>query len=279
MTDEEKKELEALRAKAEKDLTDDEKAKLEALVKMEKAEAAKTKGDDKTYSESYVKSLREENAKYRTKARDAEKKLGTFDNIDPEEYQRLKDLEKEAQDNKLKAEGEWDTLRQQLIDDHGKELGNKDEEIDTLKTQVGSFQKELDNTILSHEIAVQATVAKAINPQLVEMVAMSKARVELLEDGKRVIRVLDASGNDRKDFKTGEPLTVAQLMTEMKEDEPTAHLFYGANPGAGSNTVKFDGKSVQNPWKKETFNLTLQGNILKQNPALANRLKEEAGIV
>jgi hypothetical protein len=119
MTDEEKKELEALRAKAEKDLTDDEKAKLEALVKMEKAEAAKTKGDDKTYSESYVKSLREENAKYRTKARDAEKKLGTFDNIDPEEYQRLKDLEKEAQDNKLKAEGEWDTLRQQLIDDHG----------------------------------------------------------------------------------------------------------------------------------------------------------------
>jgi hypothetical protein len=33
-----------------------------------------------------------------------------------------------------------------------------------------------------------------------------------------------------------------------------------------------------NPWKKETFNLTLQGQIVKSDPEKAARLKAEAGI-
>ena len=32
-----------------------------------------------------------------------------------------------------------------------------------------------------------------------------------------------------------------------------------------------------NPWKKETFNLTEQGQIYKRDPALAERLAKEAG--
>ena len=274
LTDQEKKELEALRAKADK-LTDEEKAKLEALIQKEKAGAD---DGDKTYSEAYVKSLREENAKYRTKARDAESKLAKFDSIDPEEYARLKEAEKLKEQDKLKAEGEWDKLREQMVDEHGKELGKKDTEIQTLKGQIDSLNKEVEKTILSHEIAVQATVAKAINPQLVEMVALGQCRVDLTDDGKRVIRVLDAAGNERMDLKTGKSFSIAQLMGEMRESEATAHLFYGAATGANSNTVRFDGKSVANPWKKESLNLTLQGRILKENPTLAARLKEEAGI-
>jgi len=44
----------------------------------------------------------------------------------------------------------------------------------------------------------------------------------------------------------------------------------GTNPpGAGTGEV--------NPWKKETWNLTLQGKILKEDPAKATRMKAEAG--
>lgn len=35
------------------------------------------------------------------------------------------------------------------------------------------------------------------------------------------------------------------------------------------------GKQIINPWKKETFNLTEQAKILKENPALAEQLKNE----
>jgi hypothetical protein len=45
----------------------------------------------------------------------------------------------------------------------------------------------------------------------------------------------------------------------------------GTNPpGAGTGEV--------NPWKPETFNLTLQGKMLADDPAKAQRMKAEAGI-
>ena len=37
-------------------------------------------------------------------------------------------------------------------------------------------------------------------------------------------------------------------------------------------------KEVPNPWKKESFNLTEQGHILKTDPELAVKLKAEAGV-
>ncbi len=45
----------------------------------------------------------------------------------------------------------------------------------------------------------------------------------------------------------------------------------GTNPpGAGNPEV--------NPWKKETWNLTMQGKILLEDPAKATRMKAEAGV-
>lgn len=39
-----------------------------------------------------------------------------------------------------------------------------------------------------------------------------------------------------------------------------------------------DSNTTINPWKKETFNLTMQGQILRDNPELAKQLQESAGI-
>ncbi|MDR2048361.1 MAG: hypothetical protein LBP69_02805 [Treponema sp.] len=47
----------------------------------------------------------------------------------------------------------------------------------------------------------------------------------------------------------------------------------GGAPGSGSVRPK-----TANPWAKDTFNLTDQGRIFKENPALATQLKSEAGI-
>ena len=48
----------------------------------------------------------------------------------------------------------------------------------------------------------------------------------------------------------------------------------GAPGGAGGGGTN----SQANPWKKETFNLTEQGRILRENPELAKQLKVAAGI-
>jgi len=47
--------------------------------------------------------------------------------------------------------------------------------------------------------------------------------------------------------------------------------------GGGTNPPGAGGAEV-NPWKKDTFNLTQQAKILRENPALAARLKAEAGV-
>ncbi|WDU82280.1 hypothetical protein [Caloramator sp. Dgby_cultured_2] len=46
----------------------------------------------------------------------------------------------------------------------------------------------------------------------------------------------------------------------------------GSNPAGGTNST------IKNPWAKETFNLTEQAKILKENPALAEQLKAAAGV-
>jgi hypothetical protein len=275
LTEQEKAKLEALLAKGSS-LSDTEKAELEAL--QAKAGEGDKGGEGETFSKAYVEQLRKENAKYRTRASEADTKLAQYDGIDPEEYKKLKDAQKKAQDAELAKQGEWDKLRTQLITEHGKEVEKKDKEIKALKDQHAQLEAELESTIMGHEIAVQASVAKAINPTLVEMVVKTMAKPVKLESGQRVIRVLDADGTERIDAKTGKPLTVAQLIEELKLTDQYAHLFEGATSGPGSKTISFGGSNIKNPWKSDSFNLTLQGEITKQNPEMAKRLKAEAGV-
>lgn len=269
MTEAERKRLEALKAKAE--LTDDEKKELEAL------EAKAAAADDKTYGEAYVKELRKESGKYRTRAKELEESLAKFDGMDPEEYRRLKDAAAEAEKARLTKEGDFEKLRQQLVADFDKDKAKLATQLAEKDTAYAALESELNRTIMAHEISIQASMAKAINPKLVEMVIMQTAKVEKTEDGRRVIKILDGKGEPRVDLKTGEPFKIGQLLEEMKQTEEFAHLFAGGKPGAGSGTVNVGGRRIANPWKKESFNLSEQGRIYKENPELANRLKAEAG--
>jgi hypothetical protein len=60
--------------------------------------------------------------------------------------------------------------------------------------------------------------------------------------------------------------------------ETYGHLF-GANlKGRDPNPTNTPPPPQDNPWKPETFNLTKQGKILKEDPELAKRLKQAAGV-
>ena len=277
LTDAEKRELDALQAKAE--LSDEEKARLEVL-KAKAKEDPPGGNDEKVFSEAYVKGLRTESAKYRTKAREAEEKLARFDGIDPAEHLKLLELKKQQETQKLEEEGQWEKLKAQLVESHTKEQEKFEAERVAFNNQIKGLEAELSNTILGHEIAVAAGTAQAINPKLVEITlkSMNMATVEQGEDGTRVIKVLNDDGETaRIDPQTGDPMTVLQLLEDMKQSKEYAHLFAGGKPGAGSNTNFFRDGQIENPWKTETRNLTKQAEILKADPALAKRLRAEAG--
>ena len=78
------------------------------------------------------------------------------------------------------------------------------------------------------------------------------------------------------------PVTGLDSLVETMVKEKSWLL--GAGSGSGSGQVGGGtnppgaGGGEANPWKAETFNLTNQAKILQENPALAARLKQEAGV-
>lgn len=72
--------------------------------------------------------------------------------------------------------------------------------------------------------------------------------------------------------------SVKEYVESIAEDDDNAHHFKprGGSGTGGTMTTSGGGKVTDNPWSRATFNLTKQGQILKQNPELAKRLKAEA---
>ncbi len=75
--------------------------------------------------------------------------------------------------------------------------------------------------------------------------------------------------------KENNPIGVEDSIKPYREDKSMAHLFGNQQkytPAAGS------GGNVKNPFAKETFNLTEQGKLLRDNPAQAKELAAAAGV-
>lgn len=263
MTEEEKREA---AEKAEKE-------------RLEKERLEKEKADkDKLYSESYVRGLREEAAKWRTQLRAAEEKLGKLETVDLDEYQQLKEKAKEIEQKELETKGEWEKAKQIIMDNHAKELAKKDEAIAKKDIEIAKLQAELNNTILENAVAIEASAAKCVNPMLLSLWMGREARVVTLDDERRVVKLFNEDGTHRLNSK-GDPMTIKERIEEMKQDPQFAVLFEGGVAGAGSKTERGGSGKQVNPWKKETLNLTEQGRIVRENPELAKRLATEAGAV
>jgi hypothetical protein len=136
---------------------------------------------------------------------------------------------------------------------------------------------------LMRDNAIQAEVAKA-NPlddarDAVELL-VSKFVKTSMKDGKVVVEVLDTNGNPRIKDVNGTPVTVADLVAEIRESraalfKPDEKRGLGTQPGT---TATAPAGGVVNPWAAETRNITQQMVLENTKPELANQLKAAAGV-
>ena len=116
------------------------------------------------------------------------------------------------------------------------------------------WQAKMSQMQLDFALERALTTAKAKNPKAVKaLLDMEKVKL----DGEQLLGLDDQlkALKESDSYLFGEPGKVGS----------------GTNPpGAGNTEV--------NPWKPETFNLTLQGQILREDPAKATRMKAEAGV-
>jgi hypothetical protein len=197
--------------------------------------------------------------------------LKRFDGIDPdavrqlaaekqrlEDEQRLKDGKfQEVLDARLKtARADWDKT-------HGVVVAERD----ALTGRLTAIQ--IDQAVVS-----EATKRGLRPTALTDITARARQTFKLVNG---VPQAFEADGQTARMGKDGaSPMTLAEWVDALVSDAP--HLFE-ANAGsgaAGSGGGAAGNRSVKNPFRKESFNLTEQMKIQKNDPQLAARLKAAA---
>ncbi len=101
--------------------------------------------------------------------------------------------------------------------------------------------------------------------------------VKLAVNGKVHDEDLVAGLIDKEKLVIGEDGKIIGLEEQVKSlQEKKAFLF--KNEDAGSYKPQNGGKPNNNPFAKETFNLTEQGKLLRENPAQAKEMAAAAGV-
>lgn len=143
--------------------------------------------------------------------------------LSAEEIKALVDGKKKADEDKAKAGGEWDKLKTQLNESHGKVVGEKEARIKALEGLIESTLVDGEATKAIAEAKGNATLLRPHIKQFVRVVE---------EGGKYQIKVVDGKGDPRLNGK-GDPMTVAELVGEMRSSDVYGVAFEGTGRGGG----------------------------------------------
>ena len=153
-------------------------------------------------------------------------------------------------------------------------------QIKTLNTTIGDLKKNnADNETLQNTIADLQTKLKdqqTANDQISKTYALkdSLTKQGVLDPDYLIYK---AGGLDKFTFdKEGKPVGVEEAVKPYKEDKTMAHLFKQEQPNHPQGGT--GGAGTANPFAKETFNLTKQGELLKSNPEQAKAMAAAAGV-
>jgi hypothetical protein len=209
-----------------------------------------------------------------------------FEGIDPDEVRKLADEKRKLEEEKLLSGGQTphpgplpsaerekiekvvEARVKALKSDLDKQLSAATSERDTLNARLTAIQ--IDQAVVT-EATKRGLRASAI-PDIT-----SRARNTFrLVNG--VPEALEADGHTARVGKDGvTPLTLAEWIDTQVSEAP--HLFESnAGGGAAGNAPGGAGgqRSVKNPFRKESWNLTEQMRLQKSDPGLAARLKAAA---
>lgn len=162
------------------------------------------------------------------------------------------------------------------------DFNNKVEELKTANNTIDTLKKENgDNEELQKKISDYETEIKNLKKSAEDTTKTYALREQLAKSG-----VLDpdyliykAGGIEKFTFdKDGKPVGVEEAVKPYKEDAAMAHLFKQEPKKPPYNPQNVGTGGTANPFAKETFNLTEQGRLLKENPAQAKELAAAAGV-
>ncbi|HHU97972.1 MAG TPA: hypothetical protein GXX67_12050 [Petrimonas sp.] len=123
--------------------------------------------------------------------------------------------------------------------------------------------------------AVKAGVRKEALEDAYKLADFTNVKVDL-----ESMSVFPVNADGKQLTQDDKPVTGLDSLVESMVKEKNWLLGAGGGSGqvGGGTNPPGAGGGEANPWKAETFNLTNQAKILQENPSLAARLKQEAGV-
>jgi hypothetical protein len=157
-------------------------------------------------------------------AKEAKKALDAFKGVDPARFRELEEAAAEAERKRAEASGDWKVREQQL-------LTKSQQEIDAREGRIKSLSSALERRLVDAEATKAIADAKGSAKVLLPHI---KSQVKVVEEeGEFVVHVVDAKGNQRIGDAKGAPMTIAQLVEEMKQDPDFALNFAGSGSSGG----------------------------------------------
>lgn len=143
----------------------------------------------------------------------------------PDEIEELLAAHAKAEEDKAAKGGEWDKLKLQMVEKHGKELEGERAKGTRLR---GTLERHLIDGAATAAIAEAKGVPQLLLPHV-------RAHVKVVEENDEfVARVVDAKGDPRVDGK-GNFMSIGDLVSEMRQNEVFGRAFESSGAG-GSGT-------------------------------------------
>lgn len=194
-----------------------------------------------------------------------------FEGIDPEEVRKLAEEKRRLEEERQVKAGEMDSVvagrLRSARAEWEKQMASVVAERDTFKGALAEVR--IDQTVIG-----EAT-KRGLRASALEDLTARARKVFSLVDG--VPRALEADGRTVRVGRDGvAPLSVAEWVEGLVGTAP--HLFESNVGGgaAGNGSGGVGNRAGQNPFRKETWNLTAQMQLMRTDPQLAQRLKAAA---
>lgn len=189
------------------------------------------------YALENVSGLKSALGKERTAREKLESDVVKFKDLDPDkarqaltELEELKALDPNKEADKI-ANSKFEAAKAQLLEKHRGELEAATGEITNLRSTV--------ENLLIDQVATSALAAEKGSVDLLLPHVKNSTKVKQV-DGKFVVEVVDREGNARIADSNGNPMTIKDLVAEMKASDTFSRAFEasgqtgsGMNPGGG----------------------------------------------
>jgi hypothetical protein len=195
-----------------------------------------------------------------------------FEGIDPDEVRKLAEEKRRLEEQQALKAGEFekvlDARLKTLKGEHDKALAALTGERDALNARLATIQ-------IDQAVVTEATKRGLRPTALPDITARARHTFRLVNG---VPQAFESDGKTPRAGRDGvTPLSLAEWLDTQVSDAP--HLFAssagGGATGDGSGGVGGQ-RSVSNPFRKASWNLTEQMKLLKSDPQLAARLKAAA---